>query len=573
MKVDEGVLAIDCEECPYNWYLSSPSTSKRCANCKLFKEKEFSLLQLKSKYFIKEYNKKLQLQMITPFYMDVRFANITEDVKLVDQYMLPTGAAVQVFKRIKSVGYIYSLIIPEMNVSFKDLEDLYEEIEEFKRTARTTNPTVKRWFVNYGILEHFLRDNKILEININPPPDTTAIRIVHEDWDECITNIYPSNEFLEYVATRMKIDTGRPLNKAQPQLDGEIIIGEIRGRVAALVDPFSVFGTGYSIRKHRERPWTLPLFIRNKAINPWFAGLLSLAISHGRTFLTAGPRRSGKTSLLGALLLEILPKYRLITIEDTQELPITAYKNLGYDILPLKVRSALLKEGMEIPFDIGLRTGLRLGDSCLIIGEIRSMEAKVLYEAMRVGAMSNVVAGTIHSDSPYGVFDRVVNDLGVPRGSFKVTDLIIIVNQIKNPTGLSRVRGVLSVTEVLKDWEDTPVFQDLLVYDPKKDELVPTRAFLDGKSVLLKQILERTKGYARYSDLLDDIQLRAWAKDLLLKRATDKMMLEAEVVQRVNVLYTNLATRLEPLASDAKKRKFMETFDKRLQELLENAAK
>ena len=61
----------------------------------------------------------------------------------------------------------------------------------------------------------------------------------------------------------------------------------------------------------------------------------------------------------------------------------------------------------------GEKASLRLGDSCLIVGEVRSVEAKALYEAMRVGALANVVAGTIHGASPYGVFDRVVNDLNV----------------------------------------------------------------------------------------------------------------------------------------------------------------
>ena len=39
---------------------------------------------------------------------------------------------------------------------------------------------------------------------------------------------------------------------------------------------------------------------------------MSLAIAHGRSFIVAGPRGSGKTALLGSLILEILPKYRII---------------------------------------------------------------------------------------------------------------------------------------------------------------------------------------------------------------------------------------------------------------------
>src|SRR3989344_4293763 len=99
----------------------------------------------------------------------------------------------------------------------------------------------------------------------------------------------------------------------------------------------------------------------------------------------------------------------------------------------MKVQSALMKGGSELSADEGIRSSLRLGDSALIVGEIRSMEALALYEAMRIGALANVVAGTIHGDSPYGVFDRVVNDLKVPRTSFKATDIIIVANPIKSP--------------------------------------------------------------------------------------------------------------------------------------------
>ena len=448
-----------------------------------------------------------------------------------------------------------------MNLSFSDLKKLYKDVETFKKTGKTDELYVKRWYSEYGILEHLLFDDQVLEININPPAYKTTVRIVHAKYEECISNIYPSDDFLNYLSTRLKMQTGRPLNKAQPQLDGEIKIEDQRARVAAIIDPFSLLGTAYSIRKHREDPWTLPLFMENKTLNSWFAGLMSLAIAHGRSFLTAGPRGSGKTSLLSSLILEILPKYRIITIEDTEELPVASYKKLGYDILPLKVRSALLKEGMEMPFDMGVRTSLRLGDSSLILGEIRSTEATVLYEAMRVGAMSNVVASTIHADNPYGVYDRVVNDLGVPKGSFKVTDLIIIQNLIKTPTGLSRKRRVTQVTEVLKDWEQEPKFQDLLVYNPKTDELEPTDFLINGKSVLLNTLLKNTKGYKSYGDVLEDLRLRGWAKEVHVRLAgKNKALLEAKYLAEANTLFTVLFEKLQPIENPGSKDEFKEQF-------------
>jgi archaeal flagellar protein FlaI len=534
--------------------------------------REFDRLRLKSKLFTKEYDKTFRLLSIEPFFVDVRLAVLPDNVMLVDQYTLRTGAIVQIYKRLNGAGHIYNIKIPEMNISFTDLFDLYEEMLKFKDEGQTTNEFIKRWYQNFGILEHLLTDDLVLEINVNPPAYKTSMRIVHSKYQECTSNIYPSNEFLNYLATRLKISTGRPLNRAQPQLDGEIHVENNRARVAAIINPFSIFGTGYSIRKHREHPWTVPLFMSKKACNAWFAGLMSLVIAHGRSFLTAGPRGSGKTSLLGSLMLEILPKYRIITIEDTEELPVLDYKRLGYDILPLKVRSALLKEGLEMPFDTGLRTSLRLGDSALIVGEVRSKEATVLYEAMRVGAMSNVVAGTIHADNPYGVYDRVVNDLGVPKGSFKVTDLIIIQNLIKNTSGLNRERRVMQVTEVLKEWEDQPVFQDLLIYNPATDQLEPTAALLEGKSVLLQTILRNTQGYKGYADVIRDLTLRGWAKEALIKLANgQEELLEAATVADANILFTQLMDQIDPIKSAENEARFREAYVEQLQRILSDA--
>lgn len=506
---------------------------------------------------------------IEPFFVDVRFSVVPKEAKIVEEYILKTGAVIRIYLQPSGTYYMYTIKVPEMAINFTNLMRVYDQVKEFQKTGVTYSPVIKRWYEDYGILEHLLFDDNILEININPPAYKTSIRIVHSKYQECSSNIYPSNEFLNYLLTRLKLSTGRPVNKAQPQIDGEINIENVRGRIAGIINPFSIFGTGFSIRKHREHPWTMLLFINNKAANVMFAGFMNLIISHGRSFLTSGPRGSGKTSLLGSLLLEILPKYRMITIEDTQELPIDDYKMLGYDILPLKVRSAMLEEGIEMPFDKGLRTSLRLGDSALIVGEVRSVEAKVLYEAMRIGALSNVVAGTIHADTPYGVYDRVVNDLGVPKGSFKATDLIIIQNQIKDPSGIGRKRRILQVTEVLKDWEDQPQFQDLFLYNPAQDTLEPTEILLKGKSIILQNILKRTEGYNSYNDLLNDIMLRAWSKQIhidLSEGNTD--LLEAPYASRANSLFVKLESDIKPLTSKEKKEEFKDKFTEGLKEIL-----
>lgn len=216
----------------------------------------------------------------------------------------------------------------------------------------------------------------------------------------------------------------------------------------------------------------------------------------------------------------------------------------------MKVRSALAISGTsETAADEGIRTSLRMGDSSLIIGEVRSTEAKALYEAMRVGALANVVAGTIHGDSPYGVFDRVVNDLGVPRTSFKATDIIVVANPIKSSDGLHKWRRITQITEVRKHWQDDPLrekgFVDLMKYDSKEDKLLPTDDLLNGDSEVLKGIAGNVKEWVGNWDAVwDNILLRANIKEELTRVALANKqldLLEAEGVIASNDALHNIS--------------------------------
>jgi type IV secretory pathway ATPase VirB11/archaellum biosynthesis ATPase len=361
--------------------------------------------------------------------------------------------------------------------------------------------------------------------------------------------------------------SGRPLDEANPILDTEISIPGADARVAVISPPLNPHGLAYAFRRHRDKPWTLPLFVKNRMINPLAAGLMSFIIDGSRTMLVAGTRSSGKTSLLGSVLTEIMRKYRVITIEDTMELPVTALRKMGYNIQPMKVASAMTKGTSEVSADEGIRTTLRLGDSCLIVGEVRSTEAKALYEAMRVGALANVVAGTIHGDSPYGVFDRVVNDLEVPRTSFKATDIIVVANPIKSADGLHRWRRVTQITEVRKQWDQDPLlengFVDLMKYNAVTDELEPSKDLINGDSDILKGIAGNVKEWAGNWDALwDNVLLRAKIKETLVEfsdKVKDDQILEAPFVIKSNDEFHRISDKIkEEVGSLDSKRIFFE---------------
>ena len=500
----------------------------------------------------------------------------------IDSYSVGKNADIQVFNTKETIKPLYHVVPPEFKIS----EDKYELLELARQVLSEHQPRAEefidpakmrdtffsiskdlltelssarglslsyseveelahilvRYTVGFGLIEILLQDEKIQDIAINSPAGSSPIFIVHSDYDECVTNIIPSPEDVEGWASKFRLISARPLDEANPVLDTELSIPGARARVAIISRPLNPSGIAFSIRRHRDKPWTLPLFMKNNMISDLGAGLLSFLIDGNRSVIIAGTRGSGKTSLIGSVMVEIMRKYRVISIEDTLELPVSSLRNLGYNIQHMKVRSALTSGGSELSADEGIRTSLRMGDSALIVGEVRSTEAIALFEAMRTGALANTVAGTIHGDSPYGVFDRVVNDLKVPKTSFKAVDIIVVANPVRSADGLHRFRRITQITEVRKTWEDDPLnengFVDLMKYNSKTDSLEPTDALINGESEIVKAIGGQVKEWAGSWDAIwENILLRAKMKRTLLeysKQFNNSDLLEAKTVITMN---------------------------------------
>ncbi len=526
--------------------------------------------------------RKIFMPMIRPNFMTTSFYIFPpRNAMLIDSYKLRNGSKVEIYRIPGKVRHYYHLIAPEFLLSMEDqkiinlakdrIAEATREIdysnmerarETFKDIAKSTIRQVAseenirlskdkveelaeiltRHTAGFGILEILISDDKLQDIYINSPIGFTPVFVFHSDFEECETNVFPSKEDAEVWATRFRLYSGRPLDEANPVLDTELFVPGGRARVAAITRTLSPEGLAFAIRRHRDKPWTFPLFIKVRYFNALYAGLMSFLADGGRAILIAGGRSSGKTSLLSSLILELMRKYRIIIQEDTRELPVEIYRKLGYNVENLKTRSVITQVETELPADEALRTALRLGDSVLIIGEIRSVEGKALFEAMRIGALANLVAGTIHGESAYGVYDRIVNDLGVPKTSFKAVDIVSISNMLKSPDGLHRFRRVVELTEIRKKWQEDPLqegaFVNLMEYSAKQDELKPTDALLNGESEVINAIAKRVREWrGNWEAVWSNIMLRARIKQTMVDYALKlnrPEILEAEYVVKAN---------------------------------------
>ncbi|MBI4360568.1 type II/IV secretion system ATPase subunit [Candidatus Micrarchaeota archaeon] len=522
---------------------------------------------------------------IKPSFIGSRiFFTSTEDLELVDQYDV-AGTNIYLYKHPDKVEYLYFINPPEYSlppekyfllektkevvaqhrpdsVQFMDITQARKyfrkvyvatiadlamknnidlSVEEKEELAGI----VARYTIGYGILEILLSDRRLTDVYIDSPLGVKPVYLVHSKYGQCQTNIIFSHEEARSIVSRFRALSGRPFDEAHPILDFDL--EDLQTRVAVIGKPLALDGIAFALRLHKETPWTLAQFVDAKMYDPLTAGMMSFFVDAQASMLIVGSRGSGKTSQLQSLMLEIPQNLRILVQEDTQELPVPQMKSLGLNIQRMKTRPPLGGgTESEVSAEDALRTALRLGDSVLIVGEVRSKEASALYEAMRVGAVGNVVMGTIHGESAYSIWDRVVNDLGVPTTSFKATDFCLVSAPIRFKGSIKRHRRLIEVTEVMKDWTSDPGKEDgflnWLNFDANKDKLDVFQDAIREKSAWLNKV-KRMRGLD-FDAVWSEMSARGATKQYLVDQKNKfnvPRLLEADYAVRAHNKYLLLS--------------------------------
>ena len=462
--------------------------------------------------------------------IDIDIAELVLSVKdsLAEQYPrdIDLSRPEQVKNYITSHGkMLLESTAKKLDISLGDSREKEMEKVDF------LSEVLAKYTAGFGIIETLLKDPNVEDIYVDAPSDNNNIYVeiggVNGIREKCRTNIFLSNKDMESILSRFRSESGKPFSEAFPVLETEL--EEYGTRVTAIGSPLSPDGMAFALRRRDTEPWTLPKLIKVGSLTPTAAGLLSFLIDGRSTILVAGSRGAGKTTLLGALMLEFPKSQRILTIEDTRELPSREMQGLDYNIQSMLVDSSLEEGGMNA--DQALRVSLRLGESSLVLGEVRGQEARTLYEAMRAGTAGSAVMGTIHGNSPDAVYERVVHDMGISKESFSATDVIVIAGIVR-PGGMQkRKRTVTHISEY-----DQEEFDDLMSY---REGLEPTD--------YLKRNSEKIGGIARdwdlsYEKAIANIELRAYIREKMVEVSEEKgdKLLSPAWVARVNDKFWNL---------------------------------
>ena len=160
------------------------------------------------------------------------------------------------------------------------------------------------------------------------------------------------------------------------------------------------------IRRHRFEFSAIPQLVERQMMEPEVGSFLAAAVRSRKNIIVAGGTGSGKTTLLRALINEIGPLERIVTIEDAYELGIDHFQSAHPDHDALQARTANIEGQGEITMADLTRMALRMDPDRVIVGEVRGGEAFPMLLAMSQG--NNGSMCTLHADSARSVFPKLL---------------------------------------------------------------------------------------------------------------------------------------------------------------------
>jgi archaeal flagellar protein FlaI len=394
---------------------------------------------------------------------------------------------------------------------------------------------VGRYTVGLGVFEILLQDPRIEDIFIDAPASDNMVHVnlsniaSMNEMFKCETNIIASEREVEGLVSRLRHYSKKPFSEAFPIMETDM--PSFGARATVIGPPLSPQGTAVALRRRSKNPWTMPGLIANGTLDSWTAGLISFLMDGRSTILVAGARGSGKSTLLSAMLFEFPQNQRILVIEDTQELPVARLQSLSYDIQSLLVEQRP-GEDRETKTDEALRVSLRLGESAIILGEVRGKEAQTLYQSMRTGRAGSAVMGTIHGENAASVYERVVHDMGIPGEAFMATDVVMTMSLHRPHGSQKQVRKLTEVAECAR-LRGAGQFNILGNFAPSVEGMVHER---EGSETIARI----AKAWnMTYDDAMKNIGARAELRETLVRIAKERGMeyLGSTWVTRANTFF------------------------------------
>lgn len=409
------------------------------------------------------------------------------------------------FKLLKrSDANIYDVIIDEAKKMIKD--DLNRDKLLYY---------IERDYLGYGPIHVMIHDPNLEDISCNGV--NVPIYVWHRKYGSLETNITIIDaEYLRSFIRSLAARCGKHISAAFPILDTTLPEGH---RLAATLDEISTKGSSFTIRKFRERPFTITELIRDNVIDSLLASFFWFMIENKRTFMIIGSTGSGKTTLLNALLTFVHPSMKICTVEETREITLPI-KNW----VPFVARKSYSIESSmgEVSLYDLVKVCLRYRPDYIVVGEVRGEEAYVLFQAMQSGHGGT---STMHAETLEGMINRLTSPpMNIPLHMIPTLNFVLHISRVK--LGKRLVRRVLRVWEI----RDVNDFTEIAIWNPFSDTF--THKIWDSSILTL---IADQKGLV-LDEVYDEIMKRKRILDYLVENG---IFSYNEIAKWIYSYYTN----------------------------------
>ena len=186
---------------------------------------------------------------------------------------------------------------------------------------------------------------------------------------------------------------GKEVNRFNPMIEGEFPLDN--SRFAGQLPPI-VSSPTFAIRKKAIKIFTLEQYVETGVLSSRHSDVIKDAVLQHRNILVIGGTGSGKTTLINAIINEMVrsdPDERIFILEDTGEIQCAAQNFVQYHTT------------LDVDMTQLLKTTLRMRPDRILVGEVRGAEALDLLDAWNTGHEGG--AATLHANDAMSGLTRL----------------------------------------------------------------------------------------------------------------------------------------------------------------------
>lgn len=230
----------------------------------------------------------------------------------------------------------------------------------------------------------------------------------------------------------------KTITATDPKVEGELPLDG--SRFAGQLPPIVTAPT-FAIRKKAIAIYTLEQYVEAGIMSQRHYEAIKAAVKSHRNILVIGGTGSGKTTLVNAIINEMVlcdPLERICIIEDTGEIQCAAENFVQYHTT------------IDVPMTALLKLILRMRPDRILVGEVRGAEALDLLDAWNTGHEGG--AATLHSNTASSGLDRLASLISRNEAApTKIEPLIgdavhVVVHIARTPDGRRVVQEVLEIS-------------------------------------------------------------------------------------------------------------------------------